>query len=134
MPYYYSIRLNMVTVFVHDHVCLITHCLGAPGFDVCCRRETYSRREEPRGAQPSKPDLPDVAGHFHIQENIKKISLKSRPCGVAVAASRAGLPLRGSGPDNVWQWHGKTRRDDACGQAGRYVDLYRGVCRLITYR
>ena len=34
--------------------------------------------------------LPDVAAHFHIQE-----------CGAAVAApraSRAGLPLRGSGP------------------------------------
>ena len=41
--------------------------------------------------------LPDVAAHFHIQFKI---------CGAAVAApraSRAGLPLRGSGPDNVWQ-------------------------------
>ena len=36
--------------------------------------------------------LPDVAAQFHV--------------GVAAAApraSRAGLPLCGSGPDNVWQ-------------------------------
>ena len=47
--------------------------------------------------------LPDVAAHFHIQENIIG---PATACGAAVAApraSRAGLPLRDSGPDNVWQ-------------------------------
>ena len=33
--------------------------------------------------------------------NLNKFSSKICPCGAA--ASRAGLPLRGSGPDNVWQ-------------------------------
>ena len=36
--------------------------------------------------------LPDVAAHFHVGA-----------AAAAPRASRAGLPLCGSGPDNVWQ-------------------------------
>ena len=39
--------------------------------------------------------LPDVAAHFHVGN--------SGAAAAAPRASRAGLPLCGSGPDNVWQ-------------------------------
>ena len=71
--------------------------------------------------------LPDVAAHFHIQQDfienmwaavaglrapLSSLRLRARRNQArrqlqlprrALPVTRAGLPLRGSGPDNVWQ-------------------------------
>ena len=72
---------------------------------LACRLITYwparsmlTHFEEIGDAHRPSKRLPDVVAQFHVG--------CCRPCGAAAAApraSRAGLPLCGSGPDNVWQ-------------------------------
>ena len=66
------------------------HVHDSLNFTLCSRNRCGAREAMTVGCKSTTSDLPGVAAH-------------SDSMIIAPRASRAGLPLCGSGPDSVWQ-------------------------------